>query len=82
LDCSAIYADLSILFAVEHVVLNVIHSFQVVRGWKLGKIAKNLGQGQKGNSYNLFIFVYVLEEHKVHGIHNKKLFLAAGSKKN
>ncbi len=50
LDCSAIYADLSILFAVERVFSNVIHSFQVVRGWKLGKVVKKLEQGQKGNS--------------------------------
>jgi hypothetical protein len=57
-DCSAIYADLSILFAVEHVFLNVIHSFQVVRGWKLGKIVKNLEQGQKGNSYICYICIF------------------------
>jgi hypothetical protein len=30
-DCSTIYADLSILFAVEHVVLDEIFLFQDVR---------------------------------------------------
>jgi hypothetical protein len=33
-NCPNSYADLSILFAVEHVVLNVILSIQVVRGLK------------------------------------------------
>jgi len=31
-DCPTIYADLSILFGVKHVVLDVIYSLQVVRG--------------------------------------------------
>ena len=51
LDRSAVYLDLSILFVVEHVFSNVIYSFQVVRGCKLGKIVKNLEHGQKGNSF-------------------------------
>ena len=38
---------LSISFAVEHFVLNAIHSFQIVKGWKSVKIVKGLDQAQK-----------------------------------
>ena len=34
-------------FAVEHVVLDVLHSFQAVSGWKSGKMVRDLSQAQK-----------------------------------
>ena len=44
----------SAFLVIDLVVLSVIILIQYVRGWKLGKIVKDLMQVQKGNSY-LFI---------------------------
>jgi len=46
-DCPAIYVNLYILFAVEHVDLDVIYSFQAVSGWRLRKMGRDLEQGKK-----------------------------------
>jgi hypothetical protein len=39
--------------------LDVIILFQDVRGWKMGKIAKDLPQAQKGNSYLFFKIIHI-----------------------
>ena len=51
MDCSAAKADLSILFVVEHVVLDVIQSSQVVHEWRLGKSVRDQKLSPKPNSY-------------------------------
>ena len=57
MDCSAVYADLSILFVVEHVVLDVVPSLLDVSRGKLSKMVRDLEQNQKGNSYKIALLL-------------------------
>jgi hypothetical protein len=48
---------LFLCFIVDLIFSPVIHSFQDVRGWKSGKIVRDLPQAQKANSFYKLIYL-------------------------